>query len=227
MPSIVPNARKTKVNFGGEEEGALGLRGEEVLPELGAALAAEPLLLLGAHLIHPLRLRPLLAERRLELVEHVLRDPLDREAVEARAEHAHRLERVDGVDRQVLVRGVRQVDEALLDVGLDLLHHPVVVVDQPAAGVAVVDGEVARVRVAVEEAVVAQLLHVRAREHRGDLLGREAALDERLRVGDLDAGQYSIVSTRDAQSSGTISGTFTRGTSRSSWRSARPTCARS
>ena len=43
------------------------------------------------------------------------------------------------------------------DAGLDTLHHAKVVVDEAAARVAIVHGEVARVRVAVEEAVPAEL----------------------------------------------------------------------
>ena len=51
------------------------------------------------------------------------------------------------------------------------LHHPKVVIDQATTRVSVVDGEVARVRVAVEEAMPAQLLEVRIRQ-----LGREVHL---------------------------------------------------
>ena len=53
--------------------------------------------------------------------------------------------------------------------GLDALHHAKVVVDDAAAWVAVVHGEVARVRVAVEEAVAAQLLEIRGGERVGDV----------------------------------------------------------
>ena len=64
-----------------------------------------------------------------------------------------------------------EIDEALFGLGLHHLHHPKVVIDQATTRVSVVDGEVARVRVAVEEAMPAHLLEVRIRQ-----LGREVHL---------------------------------------------------
>ena len=125
---------------------------------LGAAGAARLALLLLAHLVLPLVVG--VGQRRLERVEVVARDPLDRVAVDAGAEHPHRLEGVARLARQVLVDREDEVDEALLDVGLHHLHHPEVVVDQPAARVAVVDGEVARMWVTMEEPVAAHLFTV-------------------------------------------------------------------
>eukprot|EP00962_Isochrysis_galbana_P005804 scaffold1567_cov106-Isochrysis_galbana.AAC.10 len=169
-----------------QQEGLVGLSREEVLAELGPAGPARGLALLRSHLVLPLIVGR--SERALEGVEHALGDALDGEAVDALPEDAHLLERVACLLRRILVDGEDQVDEPLFDALLHPLHHAKVVVDEPAARVAIIHRQVARVRVAVEESVPADLLEVRVGQRVGQVLRVEALGFDAILIGQLEAG---------------------------------------
>ena len=93
-------------------------------------------------------------------------------AVEAWPEDAHLLKSITGKDGRVLVKSIDKIDEARLDNRLDRFHHPKVVVDDPATWIASINGNIAWMRVAVEEAMAAELLEIRGCEplrHEGQI----------------------------------------------------------
>ena len=200
MPSMVEKARKTNVHWAAARASPPAWR--KSWPSCAARAAGGALLLGVISFSHLLS-----ADDSVDWnVESMLRAMRSMD-VRSTPSAAPRLERVARLARQVLVDGEDEVDEALLHLRLHHLHHPKVVVDDPAAWVAVVDREVARVRVAVEEAVPADLLEV-AGELGGEVDGSKASRASASESEILTPGQYSIVITLDDERSRYVLGTL-------------------
>mmetsp|Transcript_3912 Transcript_3912/g.9282 ORF Transcript_3912/g.9282 Transcript_3912/m.9282 type:complete len:450 (+) Transcript_3912:264-1613(+) len=169
-----------------EDERPLLPHREKLGPNLGAPRLSDGELLLGRELVLPHGV--LVLERLLELLEEGPRHDLDRGPVHVLPKDPHLLRAVHHRFGVVLVHAEGEEDEALPDVLGDVVHHPKVVVDEPAARVGRVARHVTRVRVAVEEAVPAQLRHVRVRRTLRQHLSVDPGSFDGVDVRDLDAG---------------------------------------
>eukprot|EP00964_Phaeocystis_antarctica_P083349 scaffold52435_cov63-Phaeocystis_antarctica.AAC.2 len=170
MPSMVVIARNTKVNLGGSSSGRSACVAKRSAPILARRLRREAFFCSGviwfSHLFSALarvEAKDLSSSAAMRSMEK-RSTPGRSTPMTSSASHASRGK-----------------------VRLDALHHPEVIVHHAAAWVAIVYGEVARVRVAVKEAVAAELLQVGGRQRVGDVHLVEALLLELRGVGYLDA----------------------------------------
>mmetsp|Transcript_30175 Transcript_30175/g.64489 ORF Transcript_30175/g.64489 Transcript_30175/m.64489 type:complete len:853 (-) Transcript_30175:269-2827(-) len=174
----------------GDDKQVLSDVGENFLPLLLLVLLRVVGHRLGLVSFHPLALFPLLPQAGLEAVEEELPRPLDRRHVRARVghQHAHRHQPVHRIVDVVAVNGVEEIAQAFPNVVWNLSHHSKVVEDQLGVlRVTAVHGNVARVRVRVEEPFDEDLLQVALHRVARDDRRVHPVLDQSRLVRHLDA----------------------------------------